>query len=156
MIDWAGLRLPGLSADEAKKLLLKASQFKALNPNNPSSSPVVLAPLTSQDVEHVLFKSDEDTHGRVHAGQELPEDFQQDRAERVRWIGVVLARPDVVYFHRHVYDSFIYVCWVSDTERFAVVTTQYSKGVVHLTTAYVIDDSKWEKTKHKLKVVFRA
>ncbi len=142
--------LAGIGPNEAEVAFraMVDADVKAFHPRSPSTRPVGVTFDVARDADHVLYKGPEDTHGRAAPMSKLPEDFQADRAARVRWIAEVPARPDAIYASKREPARFAYLCRTVPGEEFLVLIEdrpgQRDKTFI---TAYVVEPAKWQRTR---------
>ncbi len=145
---WRGLMLVGVdpAAAEAAFRSLAQSRPKAMHPKGRPSKPVPIVFDVARDADHILYKADADTHGRLAPMSKRPQDFQSERAERVPWIAEVLALPDAIYSDKREPERFTYLCWTLAGEQFAVVVeNRPGKAEKSFVTAFVIDPEQWRR-----------
>lgn len=151
-IDWNSLLLPAISPESAKLEFRGIGAIQAIHPtNHPGSKPITLLFYDlARDSDHYLYKADTDFAGREFAMQEREEDYQIDRAERLRWIRPVMEAPHFIYEHSKKKNRFLYVCRTESDSFYAVIVDRHSQRLLHFVTAYVVDAQKWKTKRHVL------
>lgn len=149
---WRGLMTPGFdhltAPDEFNRICGSNGGLKTCHPSGPDLKPVWVKFDLRLDCDHYLFKSEGDTHGRAYAMQRRPEDFQQERADRMGWIPEVLCSPEAIYADKQEEGTFVYVCKTLPGEEFAVVIHAVRSPRWHyFVTGYLVIEPGWSEKK---------
>lgn len=145
--------LTHLTAMAAFRSIVQGGSLPSQNPRGAHMKPIRVAFDVSDvgDGDHILFKSASDTHGRAFKGQHRPEDFQQDRADRLGWIPHVLMEPDAIYSDTKAYNDLAYVYSTLDGEEFVILIHERDtpQGSFYFVTGYGMTSVEWEEKKRR-------
>lgn len=148
---WHELLRSRITPEEAWEaaLGLMAKPLLAMHPDGLEQKVRVVFSNPERDADHILYKSKEDAHGRAHAMQRRPEDFQKERAERLLWMPEVLLHPDAVY-RDEAARKFVYIRSTLPGEEYAVVVeTTPMRGTRTFVTAYPLDLNLWKEQRKR-------
>lgn len=144
---WLSLMTLGLdhqSAAEVFRISTNDGNLIACNPRGPHLKPIRVTFDVERDADHILFKGSDDTHGRENPMSGHPEDFQQERADRIGWIAEVLLRPEAIYEEIRKPRSYAYLCRTLPNEQFLVVIFEVTLPRSHyFITAFRIEEGDW-------------
>lgn len=127
-----------------------SQRLLVVDPDNPLGGKSALAPLyldlrLGYSREHFLFKADDDFYGmRKNPTARNSQDFQADRARRLKWIRLCLRYPERIY--QDLTMPFIYIYYVepSPSQRFVTVVKEGKRDAQLLfASAYVLDPALW-------------